>query len=150
MLEVLEKALPMFEFELPTALVLVLVLVGPRHKGWIGVVNIWENVPNRDPERDRELGLLERVGAVEEEVEQRGDDGIDRQGDWGTEAGAGPVGDEGMLIGRYSAKAREMGAMDPLLGRVGVAGVDVGVEVIGDVRTAAVVFAEDALDGVVH
>lgn len=143
----LEKALPMFELELPTALVLVLVLVAPRHKGWIGVVNIWENVPNRDPERDRELGLLERVGAVEEEVEQRGDDGIDRQGDWGTEAGAGPVGDEGMLIGRYSAKAREMGAMDPLLGRVGVAGVDVGVEAIGDVGAAAVVFA---LDGVVH
>jgi hypothetical protein len=117
-------------------------------------VNIWENVPNRDPEREREreLGPLKTVGADEEEVEQRGDDGIDRQGDWGTRAGAGagaePVGDEGMLMGRYSAKATEIGVIDPLLGRVGVAGVDVVVDVNGDVGAA--VLEWDAPGGVVH
>lgn len=46
----------------------------------MGVVNIWENVPKRprDPERVREIESLEIVGRDEEEVEQRGDDGIDR------------------------------------------------------------------------
>jgi hypothetical protein len=137
--------IPVFEFELE----LSPALVGPRHKGWIwiGAANIWENEPNRDdPERERdgELGPLEIVGADEEEVEQRGDDGIDRRKDWG----AGPVGDEGMLTGRYSAKAAEMGVIDPLLGRVGVAGVDAVVDVNGDVGAAS--SERDPLGGVMQ
>ncbi|KAI6751823.1 hypothetical protein HG531_006519 [Fusarium graminearum] len=143
-LEVLRKApLPVFEFGFE--LELSPALVGPRHKGWIwiGAANIWENEPNRDdPEREREGA----VGADEEEVEQRGDDGIDRQEDWGT--GAVAVGDDGMLTGRYSAKAAEIGEIDPLLGRVGVAGVDVAVDLNGDVGEALSEW--DALGGVMQ
>lgn len=51
-----------------------------------------------------------------------------------------------MLIGRYSAKAAEMGVIDPLLGRVGVAGVDAVVDV-----GATVAESEwDASGGVMH
>lgn len=57
-------------------LLLVLVLE-PRHKGCVGV-NIWENMPKRDP--DRGLRPLEIVGG-EEEQEVRGDDWIERRVD---------------------------------------------------------------------
>jgi hypothetical protein len=66
-LEALEQALK------PPQLLLVLVLAVPRHKGCVGV-NIWENMPKRDP--DRGLRPLEIVGG-EEEQEVRGDDWIE-------------------------------------------------------------------------
>jgi hypothetical protein len=68
-LEALEQALKSPQF--------LLVLAEPRHKGCVGV-NIWENMPKRDP--DRGLRPPEIVRG-EEEQEVRGDDWIERRGD---------------------------------------------------------------------